>query len=709
MQNSISSRIAFLLNTPQQGVENVIRLFDEGASIPFVARYRKELSKGMDELVLAQVQDLRNKLEKLEKRRESILEALLEKEVLTPELKQKIELAADETELEDLYLPFKTKRKTKADKAREAGLEPLAKILMAQNSYNPLHNAQQFVCEEYNNAEAALDGAKDIIAEWINESILARQRIRSLFERNATMASKLIKNKEEEAQLYRDYWDMEQDLKRIPSHRFLAMKRAEKEGFLRVGIDIPKEMAYESLERIFIKGNNPSAPYISEAIKDAYKRLLKPAIETEFFASAKEKADDDAIRIFVANLEQLLLTAPIGEKRTLAIDPGFRTGCKLVCINEQGELLHNETIYPHPPQNESGKAASKIAQLVKVYGIQAMAIGNGTAGRETENFIKKVRFENDVEVYVVNEAGASIYSASKIARDEFPNYDVTVRGAVSIGRRLQDPLAELVKIDPKSIGVGQYQHDVDQNKLQQALNQCVERAVNRVGVNLNTASEYLLRYVSGVGPALAKSIVEYRTQIEGFTSRKELLSVPKLGKKAFEQSAGFLRIQNASNPLDNSAVHPERYALVEKMAKDIACKVSDLLQNDEKIKSIDIQKYVSDDVGLPTLKDIVDELKKPGRDPRKKARVFAFDPRIKSIEDLKEGMILEGLVGNLTNFGAFINLGIKQNGLVHISEIANEFISNPAEKLHIDQIVKVKVLEIDTDRNRIALSIKQVE
>ncbi|KAB1063951.1 Tex family protein [Salibacter halophilus] len=706
---SIISAISQITNIPENQVKKTLALFDDGATIPFVARYRKEVTGGLDETQLEKIVNEHERIQNFEKRRKYILETLAEKEVLTDELKKEIESAQTEQELEDLYLPYKTKRATKAEKARKAGLEPLAKMMMAQRDPDLENKAQRFVNDQFESVDDALQGARDIVAEWMSENSIVRQRLREMFKKFARIESKVVKSKKEEAERYRDYWDMQQTLSKIPSHRLLAMRRGENEDFLRVKIEIDEDRAQQFMERFFVKRDSACREEIELVIKDAYKRLLKPSLENEFAAKSKEKADQQAINIFKTNLQQLLLTAPVGEKRTLAIDPGFRTGCKLVCIDEHGDLLHNETIYPHPPQNEKGRAKSKINQLVNTFKIDAIAIGNGTAGRETEILIKGVRFEKDVEVFVVNEAGASVYSASSIARKEFPKYDVTVRGAVSIGRRLQDPLAELVKIDPKSIGVGQYQHDVDQKMLQSALDQTVINTVNQVGVELNTASEYLLQYVSGLNKGSAQKIVTHRSKINGFKSRKELLEVSGLGPKAFQQCAGFLRIRNGENVLDNTAVHPESYDIVKKMAKSLSIRTEELAGNRELLEKLDLTNFVNEEVGLPTLKDIVEELKKPGRDPRKKAKMFEFDKSLKSIESVEEGMIVPGIVTNLTNFGAFVDIGIKQNGLIHVSEIANEFVDDPTQHLHLDQQVRVKIIGVDVERKRIACSLKQVD
>ena len=697
--------ISLSLQLSEKQIRHAIQLFDEGATIPFISRYRKEMTEGMDEVQLAETKEQYDRLCELEKRKETILSAIDEQGKLTEELKTRIENCWNSTELEDIYLPYKPKRRTRAEIAREKGLEPLAKMIMAQNSNDVERMAQPFVKDKVENVGDALNGAKDIMAEWINESEAARNSIRKIFGYEAVISSKVIKGKEEEAQKYRDYFDMNEKLSRCSSHRLLAMRRAEAEGFLRVNIGPNDEHCVEKLERIFVKSNNASSDLVSDAVKDAYKRLLKPGIETEFAAESKAKADAEAIRVFAENLRQLLLAPPLGQKRTLGIDPGYRTGCKVVCLDAQGNLLHNETIYPHPPQQEHSQATRKIQKMVEAYDIQAIAIGNGTASRETEHFIQNIRYDREVQVFVVSENGASIYSASKTARDEFPDYDVTVRGAISIGRRLMDPLAELVKIDPKSIGVGQYQHDVDQAQLKKALDQTVENAVNRVGVNLNTASKHLLTYISGLGPQLAQNIVNYRTENGEFKNRKQLMKVPKMGVKTFEQCAGFLRIPGSDNPLDNTAVHPESYAIVENMAKDLKTKVSEIIHNKTLIQSIDKQKYITDKVGLLTLNDILQELEKPGRDPREGVKVFEFDPAIKTINDLRIGMELPGIITNITNFGAFVDVGIKENGLVHISNMSDKFISNPAEVVSLHQHVKVRVLEVDLSRKRLQLKL----
>ena len=697
--------IAASLQLTEKQIRNAIQLLNEGATIPFISRYRKEMTDAMDEVQLADAKEQYDKLCELEKRKHTVLNAIDEQGKLSDALKLRIENCWNATELEDIYLPYKVKRRTKAEIAREKGLEPLAKMIMAQNSNDLQAMAQPFVNNKVESVEDALNGAKDIMAEWINESENARNAVRKIFSYEAVISSKIIKGKEEEAQKYRDYFDMNEKLSRCSSHRLLAIRRAEADGFLRVNISPDDDNCIEKLERIFVKSNNASSDFVYEAVKHAYKRLLKPSIETEFAAASKEKADTEAIRVFAENLKQLLLAPSLGQQRTLGIDPGYRTGCKVVCLDAQGNLVHNETIYPHPPQNEQMQAMRKIQKLVEAYNIQAIAIGNGTASRETEHFIQNIRYDHEVKVFVVSENGASIYSASKIAREEFPDYDVTVRGAVSIGRRLMDPLAELVKIDPKSIGVGQYQHDVDQTQLKKSLDQTVENAVNRVGVNLNTASKHLLTYISGLGPQLAQNIVDYRAVNGAFSNRRQLMKVPKMGVKTFEQCAGFLRIPNAENPLDNSAVHPESYELVETIAKDINTQVTDLIRNKALIQTIEKQKYVNDKVGLHTLNDILLELEKPGRDPREDVKMFEFDASIKTINDIRQGMELPGIVTNITNFGAFVDVGIKENGLIHISNMSDKFISNPAEVLSLHQYVKVQVIEVDLARKRVQLKL----
>lgn len=705
----IISLISKSLNLSAKNVESTVKLIDEGATIPFISRYRKEATGGLDEVQISKIKDLSEKFLELEKRKEFILKSISEQEKLTPDLEKQISESWDSTELEDIYLPFKPKRQTRAEKARKKGLEGLAKWLMSQQSGSVSSKASEFINEEVKDEEDALQGARDIIAEWVNEDANTRQIVRNIFSREAVITSKVISGKEEEGEKYADYFDFSAPLARCPSHRILAIRRGESEGFLRVSISVDEDKCLERLVPCYAKNNTEAADHVEDAVVDAYKRLLKPSIEIEFAALSKEKADESAISVFADNLRQLLLAPPLGQQRILGIDPGYRTGCKLVCLDQQGNLLHNETIYPHPPQNEYSKAGNKVVKLVSTYKIDAIAIGNGTASRETERFITNLRYEKEVKVFVVSESGASVYSASKIAREEFPNYDVTVRGAVSIGRRLSDPLAELVKIDPKSIGVGQYQHDVDQNKLKKALDQTVESCVNLVGVNLNTASKHLLTYVSGLGDTLAQNIIDYRSENGPFRSRSELKKVPRLGPKAFEQSAGFLRIPDSTNPLDNSAVHPESYPIVEKMAKDLNTSVKELINNKPLIDSIEIDRYKTDSVGEETLTDILLELEKPGRDPRSKVQLLEFDPNIRTINDLKEGMILPGIVTNITNFGCFVDVGIKENGLVHISEMANHFISNPGEVVSLHQHLNVKVLSVDLERKRIQLSLKGVD
>ncbi len=706
MSTQIAQIIASELQLQLTHINNTIALLDEGATVPFISRYRKERTGSMDEVNVALVKERYEKLQELEKRKEAILKSMDEQGVLTDELRAKIASTYNTTELEDIYLPYKPKRKTRAVKAKEKGLEPLAKILMKQYERDVEARASQFVNSEVPDVDEALQGARDIIAEWVNEHTVARDIVRTVFERNAVVTSTLVKGKEEDGIKYKDYFDFSELLKKCPSHRLLAIRRGEKEGFLKVSIAPDEEQALERMERYFVKGNTEASEQVEMAVKDAYKRLLKSSIETEFANASKEKADAEAIQVFAKNLRQLLLSSPLGQKRVLAIDPGFRTGCKVVCLDAQGNLLHNENIYPHPPQRDTKQAAKKITSLVDAYRVEAIAIGNGTASRETEAFIRNLKYNKDIQVFVVSEDGASVYSASKVAREEFPEYDVTVRGAVSIGRRLIDPLAELVKIDPKSIGVGQYQHDVDQSNLKSSLDQVVESCVNKVGVDLNTASMHLLTYVSGLGPQLAKNIVEFRKENGAFSSRSELKKVPRLGAKAFEQAAGFLRITDAKNPLDNSAVHPESYAIVEKMAKDKKCQLEDLIKDNALRSSIRPEDYVTDKVGLPTLKDIMEELEKPGRDPRQLIKVFEFDKSVRSIEDLVEGMILPGIVTNITNFGAFVDVGVKQDGLVHISQLADRFISDPNDIVSLHQHVKVKVTEVDRARKRIQLSMK---
>ncbi len=696
--------IATALNIAVRQVENTLSLLNGGATIPFISRYRKEATGGLDEVQIGEIKERYDKLTDIAKRKETILKTIEEQGKLTAELKKRIEACWDATELEDIYLPYKPKRKTRAEAARQKGLEPLATILLMQRENNLSARVRTFINKEVKDEEEALKGARDIIAEQVSEDERSRNQLRNQFSRQAIITSKVVKGKEEEAAKYKDYFDFSEPLKRCTSHRLLAIRRGEAEGLLKVSISPDDEECTERLERSYVRGNNECSQHVKEAVRDAYKRLLKPSIETEFAALSKEKADEEAIRVFAGNLRQLLLAPPLGQKRVMGIDPGYRTGCKVVCLDAQGNLLHNETIYPHPPKSEHGISARKLTKLVEQYAIEAIAIGNGTASRETEAFVTGQRYDRKLQVFVVSEDGASIYSASKIAREEFPEYDVTVRGAVSIGRRLMDPLAELVKIEAKSIGVGQYQHDVDQTALKKSLDMTVESCVNSVGVNLNTASRHLLTYVSGLGPTLAQNIVDYRAENGAFTSRKQLMKVPRMGAKAFEQCAGFLRIPGAKNPLDNSAVHPESYAVVESIAKDMKCSVEDLIKNKELRNQIDIKKYVTDQVGLPTLTDIMAELEKPGRDPRQAIQVFEFDKNVKTIDDLKEGMVLPGIVTNITNFGCFVDVGIKENGLVHISQICREFVSDPTTVVSIHQHVQVKVVNIDRERKRIGLT-----
>ena len=704
-----SQMIAAELKLPAHRIANTLKLLQGGATIPFISRYRKEATGGLDEVQIGDIQTRYEKLCELSKRKETVLSTIEEQGKLTPELKARISACWNATELEDIYLPFKPKRKTRAEAARAKELEPLALLLMMQKENNLAAKVRNFVKGEVKDEEDALKGARDILAEQISEDERSRNLMRNQFQRQALIQSKVVKGKEaEEASAkYRDYFDFCEPLKKCSSHRLLALRRGESEGVLKVTIfPEDEDMCNERLQRLFVRANNECAHQVEEALTDAYKRLLKPAIETEFAALSKEKADEEAIRVFAENLRQLLLAPPLGQKRVMGIDPGFRTGCKVVCLDAQGTLLHNEAIYPHPPKSEYAQAARKIVKLVEQYKIEAIAIGNGTASRETEQFVTSQRYDREVQVFVVSEDGASIYSASKTAREEFPDYDVTVRGAVSIGRRLMDPLAELVKIDAKSIGVGQYQHDVDQTKLKASLDQTVESCVNLVGVNVNTASKHLLTYVSGLGPTLAQNIVDYRTENGPFESRRQLLKVPRMGAKAYEQCAGFLRIPQAKNPLDNSAVHPESYPIVEQMAKDLNCTVADLIKDKELRSKIDLKKYVTDTVGLPTLTDILQELDKPGRDPRQKIQVFEFDKNVRTLDDLQEGMELPGIVTNITNFGCFVDIGIKENGLVHVSQLADRFVSNPADVVRIHQHVRVKVMSIDHERKRIQLTMK---
>jgi uncharacterized protein len=708
---SIDRNIEFVakkLGLHEWQVENTIRLLDDGATIPFISRYRKEMTGSLDEVKLMNIKEEYERLKELAKRRESIIKSIEEQEKMTTELRGRIDEALTMSELEDIYLPYKPKRRTRATIAKEKGLEPLAVIIMKQQEQNPSQKAEEFLNESVENVEDALAGASDIIAEWISEDEKARKQMRRLYEREAVVFSKVIKGKETGGIKYSDYFDWSEPLKKCPSHRLLAMRRGEEEGFLRLSIEPVEDNAVGLLDEIFIKGRNASSDIVGNAVTDSWKRLLSPSMETEFRNISKEKADIEAIGVFAENLRQLLLSSPLGEKNVLAIDPGYRTGCKIVCLSKQGNLVHNETIYPHPPQNETAMSVKKILSLVEAYKIEAIAIGNGTASRETEEFIRWVKFDRDLQVFVVSEAGASIYSASKIARDEFPDYDVTVRGAISIGRRLMDPLAELVKIDPQSIGVGQYQHDVDQGKLQNSLDDVVKSCVNAVGVEVNTASSHLLTYVSGLGPQLAQNIVDYRSENGPFRARKELLKVKRMGEKAFEQSAGFLRIRGAENPLDSSAVHPESYHVVEKMARDLDVDVRELMVNEEKRKEIKPERYVTPATGIPTLKDIIDELAKPGRDPRTKIREFRFAD-VHTLDDLTTGMVVPGIVTNITKFGAFVDIGVKQDGLVHVSNLSRNYVQDPSAVVKLHQHVMVKIIAVDIERKRIQLSMKDVE
>ncbi|WP_337950538.1 Tex family protein [Prevotella sp.] len=702
--------IAKKLNLNGRYVENTLQLLEEGCTIPFISRYRKERTGNMDEVQIAAISEANDKLKDIDKRKETVVKTITEQGKMTDELQRRIEDCWDANELEDIYMPFKPKRRTKAQMARELGLEPLSVILMMQRESNPEAAAKRFVKEGVKDVAAAIKGAQDIIAETVSEDERSRQQVRSAFRREAIISSKVVKAKAdtEEAAKFSDYFDFSEPLKRCSSHRLLAMRRGENEGILRISISADDEGCIDRVKRFFIRGYGKCSSLVGEAVEDSYKRLLKPAIETEFANLSKEKADEEAINVFTENLRQLLLSAPLGQKRVMGVDPGFRTGCKVVCLDEQGNLLHHEAIFPHPPVNKPQQAAQQVEKMVERFNIEAIAIGNGTASRETTAFIKSLHFNHDVKQFVVSEDGASVYSASKTAREEFPDEDVTVRGAVSIGRRLMDPLAELVKIDPKSIGVGQYQHDVDQTKLKKSLDLTVESCVNTVGVNLNTASQHLLTYVSGLGPTLAKNIVEYRKENGAFTSRAQLKKVSRLGPSAFEQCAGFLRIPGAKNPLDNSAVHPESYKIVEQMAKDCHCTVSDLIKDKKKRESIDIKRYITDTIGIPTLTDIIKELEKPGRDPREQIETFEFDKNVTTVDDLIEGMILPGIVTNITNFGAFVDVGVHQDGLVHISQLADRYVSDPTQVVKLHQHVKVKVVEVDRKRNRISLSMKGV-
>jgi uncharacterized protein len=708
MNQTYINLISDALKIAKHQIKDTISLLEEGATIPFISRYRKEATGSLDEVQIADIQSELKKLKEIDKRRETILSTIEEQGKLTDELRKRIESTWNLTELEDIYLPYKPKRKTRATKAKDLGLEPLAQVLFMQKNGKVDDLAKQFLTKEVESVEDALKGARDIIAEWISEDEAARNKVRKAFRTGAAVTAKVARNKEEEGAKYRDYFEYSESLRNCPSHRFLAIMRGESEGFLRVSIAPDQEQVLNRLDYQFLKGDNAATDQVAEAIEDSYKRLLAPSIETEFRNAAKEKADSEAIEVFAKNLRQLLLAPPLGQRRILGIDPGFRTGCKVVVVDENGDLLHNTTIYPHPPQSDEYGAIHKIQSLVEQFGVDAISIGNGTAGRETDTLCRKIKFKHPVDVFMVNESGASIYSASAIAREEFPDQDVTVRGAVSIARRLMDPLAELVKIDAKSIGVGQYQHDVNQTKLKESLDGVVESCVNAVGINLNTASKHLLTYVSGLGPTLAKNIVNFRTENGAFVSRKDLKKVPRMGEKAFEQCAGFLRIREGKNPLDNTAVHPESYSVVEKMAKDLGVKIPNLIENVELRKQLNLNNYVTEKVGLPTLKDILNELDKPGLDPRGEAKAFSFAEGIKTIEDLREGMIVPGIVTNVTNFGAFVDIGVKQDGLVHISQLANRFVKNPADVVSVSQEVEVKVTQVDIKRSRIQLSMKDV-
>ncbi|MDO4163836.1 MAG: Tex family protein [Bacteroides sp.] len=704
MTVSFDHMIADILGISEKQVRQTLDLLKDGATIPFISRYRKEMTGGLDEVKIEAIKTQNEKLNDTAKRKETIVSTITEQGKMTPELQKRIEETWDNTVLEDIYLPYKPKRKTRAEAARQKGLEPLATLLMLQREPHPEARAAAYVKGDVKDEEDALKGARDIIAEQVSENERARNSVRNAFARQAVLTAKVVKGKEEEAAKYRDYFDCSESLKRCSSHRLLAIRRGEAEGLLKVSLSPDDDECTERLERQFVRSNNACGQQVSLAVQDAYKRLLKPSIETEFATLSKDRADEEAIRVFAENLRQLLMASPLGQKRVMGIDPGFRTGCKVVCLDAQGNLLHNENIYPHPPVNKPKEAISKIQKMLEAYKIEAIAIGNGTASRETEDFLKQHTFYQEVQIFIVSEQGASIYSASKIARDEFPEYDVTVRGAVSIARRLMDPLAELVKIDPKSIGVGQYQHDVDQSKLKKSLDQTVENCVNLVGVNLNTASSHLLTYISGLGPQLAQNIVNYRSENGAFTSRKDLLKVPRMGNKAFEQCAGFLRIPNATNPLDNTAVHPESYHIVEQMANDLGCSVQQLIADRELRRQIRPEKYLAPGIGMPTLNDIMQELEKPGRDPRGPIKFFEFDKNVRTINDLRIGMELPGIVGNITNFGAFVDIGIKENGLIHLSQLAERFVSDPNEVVSIHQHVRVKVLSVDTERKRIQLS-----
>lgn len=709
--NLFAKRISDLLNINIKYVDNTLELLDSGCTIPFISRYRKERTGGLDEVQITQIYELNERMKETAKRKETIIKTISEQGKLTPELEKRINECWEPEVLEDIYMPYKPKRRTRAQVARENGLEPLATIIMLQRDNAPETTARKFINENVKSEEDAIKGALDIIAENVSEDERSRSQLRNAFRRGAIITSKVIKSKADtdEAAKYSDYFDFSEPLKRCSSHRLLAMRRGEKDGILRVSISADDEECVEKLKRLFVRGYGRCSTLVGEAVADSFKRLLKPSIETEFATLSKENADGDAIAVFAENLRQLLLAAPLGQKRVMGIDPGFRTGCKVVCLDEQGNLLHHEAIFPHPPRNEQIEASTQIKEMVKKYGVEAIAIGNGTASRETDRFVKTLGLADSIQVFTVSEDGASVYSASKTAREEFPDKDVTVRGAVSIGRRLMDPLAELVKIDPKSIGVGQYQHDVDQTKLKKSLDLTVESCVNSVGVNLNTASKHLLTYVSGLGPTLAQNIIDYRTANGAFSSRSQLLKVPRLGPSAFEQSAGFLRIPDAKNPLDNTAVHPESYKIVEKMAKDCGCSVAELIKDKDKRKSIRLYRYVSEKVGMPTLTDIMAELEKPGRDPREQLEEFEFDPNVSTPDDLVEGMVLPGIVTNITNFGAFVDIGVHQDGLVHISQLADRYVSDPTQVVKLHQHVMVKVIEVDRRRNRISLSMKAID
>lgn len=714
MENCIfTNNISRELGQTEHSVNNTLQLLEDGCTIPFISRYRKERTGGLDEVQISAINELYEKLKDISKRKETILKTILEQDKLTPELQKRIENSWNATELEDIYLPYKPKRRTRAQIAREQGLEPLANIMLLQREHNIRQCAQRFVHGDIKNTDLAIKGAQDIIAEIVSENEQSRQMVRNAFRREAIIVSKVIKSKTEteEALKFSDYFDWKEPLKRCPAHRLLAMRRGENDGFLRVSIQINDDDCIKRLISHYVRTSNECGKLVSEAVEDGYKRLILPSIETEYSSLSKEKADTEAIAVFIENLRQLLLSPPLGQKRVMGIDPGYRTGCKIVCLDNQGNLLHNETIFPHPPVSKQQQSTSQLLSMISKYHIEAIAIGNGTASRETKYFVEQSiqTISENPELYIVSEDGASIYSASKIAREEFPDYDVTVRGAVSIGRRLMDPLAELVKIDSKSIGVGQYQHDVDQSRLKKSLDQTVVSCVNSVGVNLNTASVHLLTYVSGLGASLANNIVEYRREHGPFTSREQIKKVSRIGASAYEQCAGFLRIPNATNPLDNTAVHPERYKIVEQMAKDLKCTVKDLIENQSMRKQIDINKYVSKDVGLPTLTDIMQELDKPGRDPREKVEVFEFDRNVNTPDDLQEGMVLPGIVTNITNFGAFVDIGVHQDGLVHISQLSDKFINDPTQVVKLHQHVRVKVLEVDRKRNRISLSMKNIK